>query len=102
MQPLDANKVVPIKNKHNAPLTQLQISPNGQYIAYAINEIGKYSIYIQDLQTNERTLIKKGGFRNQFQATDYNYPFISWNPSGFELGYIYEHRDVIYLSLIHI
>ncbi len=98
MQALDANKVVPIKNKHNAPLTQLQISPNGQYIAYAINEIGKYSIYIQDLRSNERTLVKKGGFRNQFQATDYSYPFISWNPSGFELAYIYEQRDVIYLS----
>ena len=98
MQSLEDHKVVPIKNKHNAPLVEVQISPNGQYLAYAINEIGKYKIYIQDLQTNERTLVKKGGFRNQFQATDYTYPLISWNPSGFELAYIYEHRDVIYLS----
>ena len=98
MQPLEENKLVKIKNKHNVPLTQVKLSPNGQYLAYTLNEIGKYQLYIQDLRSNERTLVKKGGFRNQFQATDYNYPLIAWNPSGFELAYMYEHRDVIYLS----
>lgn len=98
MQPLEENKLVAIKNKHNAPLTQVKLSPNGQYVAYTINEIGKYQVYIQDLRSKERTLVKKGGFRNQFQATDYNYPLLAWNPSGFELAYMYEQRDVLFLS----
>jgi len=98
MQALVEQQLIAIKNKHNAPLTQIKISPNGQSIAYVLNETGKYSIYIQDLRSKGRTLVKKGGFRNVFQATDYNYPLIAWNPSGFELGYIYEKRDVAYLS----
>ena len=42
MQPLEENKLVKIKNKHNVPLTQVKLSPNGQYLAYTLNEIGKY------------------------------------------------------------
>jgi len=98
MQPLTEKQLVAIKNKHNVPLTQVKLSPNGQYLAYVLNEIGKYQIYIQDLRSTDRTLVKKGGFRNQFQATDYNYPLIAWNPSGFELAVMYERRDVIFLD----
>ncbi|RMF23347.1 MAG: hypothetical protein D6765_13210, partial [Bacteroidetes bacterium] len=86
---------VPVKNKRNLPITQLKISPDGQRIAYVLNEIGRYRVFIQDLQTGERTLVHKGGFRNAIQATDYNYPLIAWNPSGLELGVIYERRDVV-------
>lgn len=86
------------KNKRNIPVTQVKISPNGQKVAYVTNEIGKYKIYIQDVFTGERQVIKKDGFRNSFQATDYNYPLLAWNPSGFELAIMYEHRDVIQLT----
>lgn len=87
-----------IKNKHELPLSQIKISPNGQKIVYAANEIGKYKVYIQDVNTGEREMIFKGGFRNAFQATDYNYPLLAWNPSGLEVAIVYEKRDVIKLS----
>ena len=63
-----------------------------------LNEIGKYKVYVHDLISGERTQVKKFGFRNVFQATDYNYPLLAWNPSGFELAMIWERRDVIQLS----
>ena len=98
MQVPDEKKLIAIQNKHNLPLTEMKLSPSGQYVAYVLNEIGKYKIYVQDLISGERTLVKKSGFRNVFQATDYNYPILAWNPSGFELAIIWEKRDVIQLS----
>lgn len=85
---------VSIKNKKKLPLTQLKISPDGQQIAYVLNEIGRYKVYVQNLQTGERKTIFKDGFRNAIQATDYNYPLLAWNPSGQELAILYENRDI--------
>jgi len=98
MQSPDEKKLVEIKNKHNLPMTQVKLSPSGQYAAYVQNEVGKYKVFIQDLISGERTLVKKYGFRNLFQATDYNYPLLAWSPSGFELAIMWERRDVIQLS----
>ena len=84
-----------IKNRRKLPITQVMISPDGQKIAYVMNEIGKYKVYIHDLQTGKRNVVAKGGFRNAFQATDYNYPLLSWNPNNQELGMIIERRDVL-------
>ncbi|MFK7984064.1 MAG: hypothetical protein AB8G86_29075 [Saprospiraceae bacterium] len=98
MQSPDAKQLVEIKNKHNLPMTQVKLSPSGQYAAYVQNEVGKYKVFIQDLISGERTLVKKSGFRNLFQATDYNYPLLAWSPSGFELAIMWERRDVLQLS----
>ena len=86
-----------IKNKHNVPITQVKMSPDGQRIIYVQNEIGRAKVYLHDLQTDERTLIFKNGFRNAIQKTDYNYPILAWTPNGQEVAIIYEKRDVIEL-----
>ncbi|MDX1943229.1 MAG: BamA/TamA family outer membrane protein [Saprospiraceae bacterium] len=86
-------KEIPVKNRRNLPISQVKISPNGRQIAYVLNEIGRFSIYLQDVQTGERKLILKEGFRNPFQATDYNYPIIAWSPTSQDIAIIYEKRD---------
>ena len=88
---------VEMKNKHNVPVTQVKMSPDGQRIVYVQNEIGKAKVFIHDLQTGKRTMIFKNGFRNPIQRTDYNYPILAWTPNGQELAIIYEKRDVIQL-----
>ncbi len=88
---------IPFKNKRKLPISQLKISPNGQQIAFVTNEIGKYKVYLQHLGSGEKKVLFKGGFRNAFQATDYDYPLIAWNPNGQELAIVYEKRDVIKL-----
>lgn len=98
MQTPNEKQLIAIKNKHNLPITQLKVSPSGQYVVYVQNEIGKYKVYLHDLISGERRMIKKGGFRNVFQATDYNYPLLAWNPSSFELALMWEKQDVIQLS----
>lgn len=88
---------IKIKSKHNVPITQVKISPDGLKIAYVRNEIGKTCVWIQDIATGERKLILKNGSRNAIQATDYNYPLLAWSPTNTELSIIYERRDIIKL-----
>ncbi len=86
---------IKIKNKRKLPITQLKISPDGQKILYTTNEIGRFIVYLQDIQTGKRKKIFKEGFKNPFQATDYNYPLLAWNPSGQEIAIAYERRDLV-------
>jgi hypothetical protein len=86
-----------VKNKRKLPISGLKVSPNGQQVIYVTNEIGKYKVYLHDIGTGDRHLIHKGGFRNAFQETDYNYPLVAWSPSGTEVAVLYERRDVIKL-----
>lgn len=82
-----------IKNKKSLPITQVKISPDGQRIAYVLNEIGRYKVYLHNLQTGEREIVHKGGQRNLLQATDYGYPLLDFAPTNQELAILYEHRD---------
>jgi len=92
-----AGKQIQVKNRKKIPLSELKVSPDGKRIAYVYNDIGKKKVYIQDLQTGKRKRILKSGFRNAFQATDYNYPMLDWSPTNQELLIIYERRDIIKL-----
>ena len=87
------NQEISIRNKKNLPVTQVKISPDGRRIAYVLNEIGRYKVYLQDLDSGERKMIHKGGQRNLLQATDYNYPLLDFAPTNQELAILYEHRD---------
>ncbi|NRA50291.1 MAG: hypothetical protein HRU12_14255, partial [Phaeodactylibacter sp.] len=94
-----ATTALPIKNKRNLPVTRAKISSDGLKVAYVINEIGKHQVYLHDIGKGTSERIFKGGFRNAFQATDYNYPIIDWNPNGQELAILYEKRDIAYLRI---
>lgn len=86
-----------IKNKRNAPVTHLRLSPNGRSAIYAVNDLGRFTVWMQDVRSGDRTKVLRTGTRNAFQATDFNYPHIAWNPNGKEIAVIYERRDVIKL-----
>ena len=98
----DLGKELIIKNKRNTPISSIKLSPNGQHLAYVQNEIGKIKVYIYDLLADTKELVFKTGFRNAFQATDYNYPLLAWKPNGTELSILYEKRDVAYFHTIDI
>lgn len=91
-----------IKNKRNTPISNVKLSSNGKHLAYVQNEIGKVKVFLYDLEENTKKQIFKSGFRNAFQATDYNYPLIAWKPNGAELSILYEKRDIAYLYTLDI
>lgn len=76
------------------PITTVKISPDGQKIAYVTNEAGRGRVYVQDIATGKRKKIKKTGFYNVLQSTDYDYAIIAWKPNGNELSVLYEKRDI--------
>ncbi len=84
-----------VKNRFKALITNVKISPDGKSVAYVQNEIGRYKVYIQDIKSGKRTLILKDGAKNPFQATDYNYPLIAWNPDNQRFMIVFERRDVV-------
>lgn len=84
---------IQVKNKKQLPMTSMAVSPDGTKIAYVLNEIGRYKVYLQDVATGERKLVLRGGQRNLLQATDYNYPMLDWSPTNQELAILYESRD---------
>jgi len=86
-----------LKNKDYVPVSNFKLSGDGEILAYAYNEIGKYRVRIKDLKTGEEKTIFKYGHKNAIQATDYNYPLIAWHPNGRELSIVYEHKDVLKL-----
>ena len=92
--PKDA-QLIPIRNKRKARISNVVLSPDGQKIIYALNEIGKIKVYLQEIGSKERKLILKQGFRNAFQATDYNYPLLAWSPNNQEIAVMFERRDII-------
>ncbi len=94
---MPAGKLLEFKNKRNLPIYHFKLSPDGKKAVYVSNEIGRYKVYLQDLETGDREVVLSGNFRNNFQATDYNYPLLAWNPNNQELGIIHEQRDVIKL-----
>lgn len=83
-----------IRNKRNLPITEMKLSPDGTRVVYVTNEIGKYRVYLQNVATGDREVIFRGGFRNAFQATDYNYPLLAWNPNNQQVAILYERRDI--------
>lgn len=93
---------IPIKNKRKLPNLAAKISPDGKRVAYVQNEIGKFKIFVQDLQTGKRTQLLRGGTRNPFQSTDFNYPILAWNPDNQRLAVIHEKRDIVYLTDIEL
>jgi hypothetical protein len=98
---LDATKItlgkqIKIKNKFKSPMPQVKISPDGQRLAYIQNEMGRWKVYVQEVSTGKKEIILRGGTRNPFQTTDYQYPFLAWNPDNQRLFVVYEKRDLVY------
>lgn len=91
--PEESTEII-FRNKKNLPLTEVKISPDGRRLAYITNDIGKWKVFIHDLETGKRKRIQRGGARNALQTPDYNYPLLAWNPDNQRLAVLFERRDV--------
>jgi hypothetical protein len=100
MKTPDATGQIAIKNKKKLPLSQMKISPDGKRIAWVSNDIGKWRVWVQDLETGKRERVLGGGARNALQATDYNYPQLAWNPDNKQLAVLYERRDIPRIAML--
>lgn len=89
--------LVKTKIRKNQSVSQVKISPDGKNLAYALHKKGFYKVFSQNLETNKRKKIFKGGFNSDNFPYDLSYPLLAWNPSSTKLIGIHEKKDQIKL-----
>lgn len=89
---------VELPSRKSIHFTQLSISPDGKHLAWVKNDRGKYWVMLHDLESKEEQVLMKGGYRNDIQETDYNYPLLEWSPNSRSLAVVWEKKDVIRFS----
>ncbi len=90
---------LPIKNRRKIPYSHVKLHPQAPILAYTSNNEGRTKVMLYDTEAKRRKTIFTNSYKNTLQATDYNYPLISWSPSGNTLAILYERRDRMYLIL---
>ncbi|HPR02179.1 MAG TPA: hypothetical protein PK066_21705, partial [Saprospiraceae bacterium] len=97
-EPLPLDATVKTKLKKFQKYSRVKWSPDGAYLAYVTNDIGKTKVWLYNRATQKHSVLMTTGSRNNIQETDFNYPVICWEHTGHGLMIIYEARDVIKLS----
>lgn len=82
---------VDIRTAKRWTYTEPKISPDGRYIAYAGNEMGKTKIWVYDLVKKKRKKFMRQGHRLD-RLYDLSYPIMDWNPETGQLFAITEKR----------
>ena len=83
--------------RRNRVYDRMTISPNGRYMAYSTNDMGRVRIWLRDLETGRQRRIFRFGQRLE-QIQDYTYPVMTWHPSGEMLLFIHEARGRIVMT----
>lgn len=91
---------VRLKRRGKIAVQKLELSPDGNRLAFVQNDMGRWFLYLMEASGKRRKLLAKRGVRNRHQMEDPNYPLIAWSPDGSRLTMVYERRDVIQLREI--
>ncbi|MCH2198539.1 MAG: hypothetical protein MK081_07130 [Flavobacteriales bacterium] len=82
---------LPVKWRGKYTYSELELSPNGQQVAFVTNELGQYKIWIYDKTTGKKKRILKQDHKLD-RIVDDTYPILAWHPSGQILTYVFEDR----------
>ncbi len=99
----DQKRVIPnennniLKSKKEHKYYHAKLSPDGEYIAFCDNFMGKYKVYLGKTGEKYKKIIKHG--HTIKQAVDYNMPLLAWHPSGKMLAIITEEKGSIWLNM---
>jgi len=86
------------RNRIRRKYAQARISPDGRYLAYTTNELGKVKVIVRDLEKNKKRKILKYGYKLD-EKVDYHYPLLAWSPKGNYLSIIYEKKNYNVLAI---
>ena len=84
--------------KKNRAYFHIRLSPDASKVAYVTNKMGKYKVWVQDLETGKRSKIFKQGFKWQEYRMDYSFPILDWHPTGKIIAMIREKKGHLYLD----
>jgi len=95
---LPTQKPVLARPKSTRIYSQLKVSPNGQEVVYATNEMGQYKLWLYNVSTGKSKRLLKSGQKLD-RINDYSYPIMAWHPSGKIFAYIYEKKGETFLVI---
>ena len=70
------------RNRHADVFSQPVVSPNGQQIAYAQNEGGRYRVMVVDRDGRHRRVLSRGGYKTPDQQIENRLPILAWRGNG--------------------
>ncbi|HWY38043.1 MAG TPA: hypothetical protein VNY73_05760, partial [Bacteroidia bacterium] len=98
---LPAQDAVLKRPKKSKDYYQLKISPDGNSIIYATNQMSQYKVYLQNLTTGKKKRIVKWNPKIE-RINDLTYPLLAWHPTGQAFAMIHEKKGVIYLTTYNV
>jgi hypothetical protein len=81
---------------------QVRVSPDGQFIAYVTNDLGRKRIWLYNTVTGKNRIIFRAEPKISIES-DKSYPVLAWHPSSKILSYINEEKaaNVLYFYRIN-
>ena len=89
------------KSKKEQIIQQVRVSPDGQYLAYVTNDLGRKRIWLYEQATGKQKIIFRAEPRLPLES-DKSYPVIAWHPSGRILTYINEEKAALLMYFYRI
>lgn len=87
VEPQDDYKITG-KNRKEVQFTDIEFSPNGNYLAYTSAKDGRFEVIVVDMVDQKEEVVYKGGLRLIDQELENNLPLLSWADST-TLGIVY-------------
>ncbi len=88
---------LPVKWRKKYDYSELKTSPDGEYIAFATNEMGQYKIWLYNTKTGKKKRILKRDHRLA-RIVDDTYPILAWHPTSMILTYVFEDRGRTFIA----
>lgn len=70
-------------------IRQYALSPDGQWLAYVLDDFGLYKVYIQSVKTNKVQLVLSTGLKDPMRAAEAKGPLLHWG-KGNALSVLYQ------------
>jgi hypothetical protein len=93
-------KSILAKPKQKVIYSQVKANADGHYVTFVTNDLGRYKIFLYDLQKEKKKRVKKGGYRSYIMQTDGSFPLIAWHPAGKQFAVFRERKRQNYAGLL--
>ncbi len=88
---------IPVRYKKKYEYTEFHLSPDGEYAAFATDEMGQYKIWLYHIPSGKLKKIFKGEYKLE-RIKDDSYPIITWHPTSKILTFAIEDKGRVYLE----
>jgi Tol biopolymer transport system component len=92
-----ANTLVLQKPKKSRHYFNLKVSPDGQKVIYASNEMGQFKVWMSTVGEKKSKRLLKYGPKVE-RMDDYNYPLLAWHPNNKIIAMLYERKDQLIMQ----